>query len=61
MNPAEAHKDRHAKLGEGFIGFDALIKFISMPAIDGLPINLETPNEIEGYAKEIAMVKKAML
>ncbi len=61
MNPAESHKDRHAKLGEGFIGFDALIKFISMPAIDGLPINLETPNEIEGYAKEIAMVKKAML
>lgn len=57
MNPIGAHKDRHAKLGEGHIGFDALMTFIKLPAIDGLPINLETPNEIDGYEKEIAMVK----
>lgn len=59
LNPMGAHKDRHAKIGEGHIGFDALMKFIKMPQLEGLPINLETPNEIEGYAKEIEMIKKA--
>ena len=58
LNPIGAHKDRHAKLGEGEIGFDALMKFIRLPALAGLPINLETPNDIDGYAKEIAMVKE---
>lgn len=58
LNPIGAHKDRHAKLGEGEIGFDALMKFIKLPALAGLPINLETPNDIDGYAKEIAMVKE---
>ncbi len=57
MNPMGAHKDRHAKIGEGHIGFESLMRFIKHPAIDGLPINLETPNEIDGYAKEIAMIK----
>lgn len=59
MNPMGAHKDRHAKIGEGHIGFEALMKFIKMPQLDGLPINLETPNEIDGYAKEIEMIKNA--
>ena len=59
MNPMGAHKDRHAKIGEGYIGFEALMKFIKMPQLDGLPINLETPNEIDGYAKEIEMIKNA--
>lgn len=59
MNPIGAHKDRHARLGEGHIGFDALMNFIKQPAVADLPINLETPNEIEGYAKEIEMIKKA--
>lgn len=58
LNPIGAHKDRHAKLGEGEIGFDALMKFIRLSALAGLPINLETPNDIDGYAKEIAMVKE---
>lgn len=58
LNPIGAHKDRHAKLGEGEIGFDALMKFIKYSALAGLPINLETPNDIDGYAKEIAMVKE---
>lgn len=58
MNPMGAHKDRHAKIGEGHIGFEALMRFIKHPAIDGLPINLETPNEIDGYAREIAMIKE---
>lgn len=59
MNPMGAHKDRHAKIGEGHIGFDALMKFIRMPQLNGLPINLETPNEIDGYTKEIRMIKEA--
>ena len=58
MNPMGAHKDRHQKIGEGHIGFDALMKFIKMPQLEGLPINLETPNELDGYAKEIAMIKE---
>lgn len=58
MNPIGAHKDRHEKLGEGKIGFDALMNFLRQPALEGLPINLETPNDIDGYAREIAMVKE---
>ena len=58
MNPMGAHKDRHQKIGEGHIGFEALMRFIKMPQLEGLPINLETPNELEGYAKEIAMIKE---
>lgn len=58
MNPMGAHKDRHQKIGEGHIGFEALMKFIKMPQLEGLPINLETPNELDGYAKEIAMIKE---
>ena len=57
MNPMGAHKDRHQKIGDGHIGFEALMKFIKMPQLEGLPINLETPNELEGYEKEIAMIK----
>ena len=58
MNPQGAHKDRHAKLDEGHIGFEALMRFIKMPQLEGLPINLETPNELDGYAREIAMIKE---
>lgn len=58
MNPMGAHKDRHEKIGDGHIGFEALMRFIRMPQLDGLPINLETPNELDGYAREIAMIKE---
>lgn len=58
MNPMGAHKDRHEKIGDGHIGFEALMKFIKMPQLDGLPINLETPNELDGYAREIALIKE---
>jgi deoxyribonuclease-4 len=57
MTPFNARKDRHEKLGEGLIGLEPLIRFIEHPAIRSLPILLETPNEIEGYAKEIALIK----
>lgn len=57
MNPLGAHKDRHAKIGEGCIGADALIRVINHPKLKGLPVILETPNDIEGYAKEIAFLR----
>ena len=58
MNPLGAHKDRHAKIGEGHIGLDALVRFINHPALRELPFYLETPNELDGYAKEIALLKE---
>lgn len=57
LNPLGAHKDRHAKIGEGMIGADALIRVINHPALRGLPVILETPNDIDGYAKEIAFLR----
>lgn len=57
MNPLGAHKDRHAKIGEGFIGADALIRVINNKHLKGLPFILETPNDIEGYAKEIEFLR----
>ncbi len=58
MNPLGAHKDRHARIGEGFLGADALARVVSHPALDGLPFVLETPNELPGYAREIALLKE---
>lgn len=58
MNPLGAHKDRHAKLGEGHIGADALVRLVSHPALTHLPFYLETPNELPGYAREIAYLRE---
>lgn len=58
MNPLGAHKDRHAKIGEGHIGADAMIRIINHPAFQGLPFYLETPNELPGYAAEIAFLQE---
>lgn len=58
MNPCGAHKDRHAKIGEGHIGADALINVINHPKLRGLPVILETPNDIDGYAKEIKLLRE---
>lgn len=57
MNALGSHKDRHQKLGEGNIGAQALMAVVNHPAFDSLPINLETPNDIDGYAREIEFVK----
>ncbi|MEE0771647.1 MAG: deoxyribonuclease IV [Anaerovoracaceae bacterium] len=57
MNPLGAHKDRHARIGEGHLGMDAIASFISHPALRELPCILETPNELDGYAREIEMLK----
>ena len=57
-NPIGAHKDRHAKIGEGYIGKDALIRIVNHPALKGLPFYLETPNELDGYKAEIALLRE---
>lgn len=59
LNPAGAHKDRHAKIGEGHLGLDVIASVIKHPALKGLPCILETPNELDGYAREIEILKKA--
>ncbi|MGN0316654.1 MAG: deoxyribonuclease IV [Lachnospira sp.] len=60
MNVLGAHKDRHQKLGEGEIGVEALKAVITHPALQNKPFILETPNDDEGYAKEIALVRQWM-
>ena len=57
MNPFGSHKDRHAKIGEGHIGLAAMENIINHPLLRELPFYLETPNDLEGYAKEIALLK----
>lgn len=56
-NPRGAHKDRHEKIGEGHIGLEAITAVINHPALRNLPFYLETPNELDGYAKEIALLR----
>ncbi|MCI5605678.1 MAG: deoxyribonuclease IV [Clostridia bacterium] len=58
-NPFNSHKDRHEKIGEGSIGFDAMVNIINHPRLKNLPVILETPNELDGYAQEIKMLRNA--
>ena len=57
LNPLGAHKDRHAVIGGGHIGTEALARVINHPQLRNLPFLLETPNELDGYAREIALLK----
>lgn len=57
MNPLGAHKDRHQKIGQGEIGAEAMKRIACHPALQGKPFILETPNEDDGYAKEIALIQ----
>ena len=57
-NDLASHKDRHEKIGEGKIGLDAISKIINNDRIKELPFYLETPNEIDGYEREIELLKK---
>ena len=59
-NPLGAHKDRHEKIGEGHLTLEGIIKIISHPVVSKLPICLETPQDLAGYAKEIKMLKEAV-
>ena len=56
-NPMGSHKDRHERIGEGSIGLDAMTRIINHPALRHLPFYLETPNELPGYAQEIALLR----
>ena len=56
-NPFASHKDRHEKIGEGSIGIEAIARIINHPKLKGIPFFLETPNELDGYAKEIELLK----
>lgn len=56
-NPFNSHKDRHEKIGEGSLGIEAITKIINHPKLRHAPFFLETPNELDGYAKEIEILK----
>ena len=58
MNGLGSHKDRHARIGEGEIGLEALVRVINHPATKDVPFILETPNDDEGWAREIALLRK---
>lgn len=58
MNGLGSHKDRHAKIGEGEIGLDALVNVVCHPALKGIPFILETPNDDEGWKREIALLRE---
>ena len=57
-NDLASHKDRHEKIGEGKIGLETISKIINNDRIKNLPFYLETPNEIDGYEREIELLKK---
>lgn len=57
-NPLGARKDRHEKIGEGYIGTDGILRMMRHEALRGLPFYLETPNEIDGYEREIRMLRE---
>lgn len=56
-NPFGSHKDRHEKIGDGSIGTEAFERIINHPQLKNLPFYLETPNELDGYAREIALLR----
>lgn len=59
LNPCGSRKDRHATIGAGEIGFDALVAVMNHPLLCELPFFLETPNDLEGHGKEIAQLRAA--
>lgn len=56
-NTLSSHKDRHEIIGEGNLGVEALARIINHPQLKNLPFELETPNDLEGYAREIALLR----
>ena len=56
-NPLGAHKDRHEKIGEGHLRLEAFRVVVNNPRLRGLPMILETPNDLAGYAREIALLR----
>lgn len=58
-NPFASHKDRHEKIGQGALGLETIINVINHPQLRHLPFYLETPNELEGYAEEVRLLRAA--
>lgn len=56
-NPLGAHKDRHEKIGEGYLGAETFEAIVNHPQLKELPMFLETPNDIDGYGREIALLR----
>ena len=56
-NARDSHKDRHEKLGEGYLGWDTFEAVVTNPRLSDLPMVLETPNELDGYATEITQLR----
>ena len=56
-NPMGSRKDRHEKIGDGSIGLDAFSRIVNHPALRNLPFYLETPNELDGYQREIELLR----
>ena len=59
LNDLGSHKDRHARIGEGRIGLEALVRVLRHPRLEGIPFILETPNDDEGWAAEIRTLREA--
>lgn len=59
LNDCGSHKDRHARIGEGKIGMEALVHIIKHPALREIPFILETPNDDSGWTEEIHVLKEA--
>lgn len=57
LTPFSSHKDRHAKIGQGSLGLDAIVRVINHPLLRDLPFILETPNDNDGYRQEIALLR----
>jgi deoxyribonuclease-4 len=60
LKPFNNNKDRHAKIGEGLIGLEAIVNIINHPRLEKLPFYLETPNDFEGYKKEIELLRTSI-
>ena len=60
-NPFSSHKDRHEKIGQGSLGLETITKVINHPQLRRLPFFLETPNELDGYAAEIILLRNAYI
>jgi deoxyribonuclease-4 len=59
LTPYASHKDRHACIGQGNIGLEAIVNIINHPQLRHLPFYLETPNDVSGYGKEIKLLRDA--
>ena len=57
-NPTGAHKDRHERLGIGHLGIELFARIVTHPKLQHLPFYLETPNELDGYASEIRLLRE---